>query len=85
MKKIIETTETFGLQYLLGSKILVLCANYFYVGDFVAMDETFIQLKSPSIVYETGPWDDNFYKDVQKLPNDVYLQISFIESYMLSK
>lgn len=69
----------------LGKKILVLCANYFYTGELINIYDHSIVLENASIVYETGPWENKQYKDVQKLGHKVYILISAIESFMEGK
>jgi len=86
MKKVIFEELNEGLESLLGEKVLLLCANYFYVGVLEGVNESCILLKDPAIVYETGPWTDKQYKDVQKLHVDkFYVQRSAIESFGISK
>ncbi len=81
----VEMVDGEGLTGLLGNKVLLLCMNYFYTGILEGVNETCVLLKDPSIVYETGPWTSDTYKDAQKLPNDLYVQKSAIESFCLSK
>ena len=82
MRKIVETTEECGFDALLGETVLLLCANYFYVGVLVGVNDTFVELKDPSIVYETGDWADAKYKDVQRLHTpSLCVQRAFIEAF----
>ena len=86
MKKVIETEENEGFESLLGDRILVMCANYFYSGMLVGVNDDFILLKDPSIVYETGKWSESGYSNAEKLHVDFWrVRIEFIESYGLSK
>lgn len=88
MEKVIEVTEAAGegLESILGEKILLFCLNYIYTGKLVGVNEFFVQLEEPAIVYETGPFSELGYKDAQKLHTNVwYVQRGAIESFGLSK
>jgi len=86
MKRIIETTENQGLDGLLGENVLLLCANYFYTGKLVGVNDTCVELENPSIVYETGPWTESTFKDIQRLHvTTFFVQRGAIESFGLSK
>ena len=67
MKRIVESSDVAGLDALLGEEVLLLCSNYFYAGKLVGVNDTFVELETPKIVYETGPWGERGYKDVQPL------------------
>jgi hypothetical protein len=85
MKKIVEEIEGEGLEKLLGQKVLLMCANYFYTGTLIGVNDTCVLIKDASIVYETGPWTDKLYKDFQKISDEWYVQRSFIESFGVGK
>lgn len=86
MKKIIEITDAAGLEALLGENVLLLCANYFYAGKLVGVNDSFVQLENPSIVYETGEWSSKSFKDAQPLHvKDWFVQTSAIESFGRAK
>ena len=86
MKRIIEDSEAVGLEALLGENVLLMCANYFYTGKLTGVNATRVELTDPAIVYETGPFTDKNYKDVQKFHAKVwYIQVAAIESYGVSK
>lgn len=86
MKQIIEVTEGVGLEGLLGENVLLICRAYFYVGKLTGVNDTFVELTDPSIVYETGAWSDKTYRDAQKLhASKFYIQRSAIESFGVSK
>lgn len=75
-----------GLESFLGKRILVMCAGYFYEGVLVGVGRTEVKLKDPTIVYETGPWNEAGYKDRQRLHADEwYVRRGLIESFGLSK
>lgn len=86
MKKLIEVTDGVGLDGLLGEKVLLICSAYFYTGKLSGVNETFVELEDPAIVYETGEWRDPKYTDVQALHTKKWnVQRASIESFGLSK
>ncbi len=86
MKKHVEVVEVEdeGLVSLLGETVTIFC-NYFYTGKLVGVNDTCILLENPSIIYETGDWSSATWSDSQKLPNDIYIQMSSIESFGVMK
>lgn len=85
MKTIVETTGE-GLEGLLGKRVLLMCAGYFYEGKLLGVNDTCVKLSDPGIVYETGAFSDKEYKDIQKLHTDSwYVSTGLIESFGLSK
>src|SRR5437667_10941063 len=80
--KIRVESEDEGLTALMGKKISLLCANYFYTGILAGVYETQVKLTVPSIGYETGAWDAAHYSDVQSLPTSaLYIRLSAVEAY----
>lgn len=75
-----------GFQKLLGKRVLVLCAAYFYEGILIAVNKDYIKLSDAGIVYDTGRWSEKKYSDLQKLHQEEwYLQTGLIESFGISK
>jgi hypothetical protein len=85
MKKIIETTCNIGLDSLLGEQVLLLCANYFYAGELIAVNDVVVELKDGGIVYETGEWSAKCWKDAQKVGGSIFVRTQSIEAYMRGK
>ncbi len=86
MKQIVEVTEGVGLESLLGEEVLIICSAYFYTGKLTGVNDTFVQLDNPSIVYETGKWDSRGYTDAQRLHvKRFFVQRQSIESFGASK
>lgn len=85
MKRLIADVENEGLLKLIGERITLFCANYIYTGKLVGVNETCVLLEDAAIVYETGALSDKSWKDAQKLPQNWYVQVSFIESFGLLK
>lgn len=85
MKKIVEDTQE-GLLSLLGERVLILTAGYFYEGKLVGVNDSCVKLSDPGIVYETGSFKESTYKDLQKLHADEwYVSTGLIESFGRSK
>ena len=74
-----------GLVSLLGKNVTLFCANYIYTGKLIGVNETFVKISSPKIVYETGAFDEKGWKDAQALPNDLYVMTGLIESFTILK
>lgn len=55
---------------LLGKEVYISCSSYAYVGTLIGVNDKFLEVENPSIVYETGPWMNKDWKDAQKLPTD---------------
>lgn len=83
MKVPVQVTEVEGegLLGLLTKTVTLFCGNYIYTGRLVGVNESCVKLEDASIVYETGDLKTKDWKDAQKLPNDWYVQIGFIESF----
>jgi hypothetical protein len=87
MKKLVSVTEVEGegLMGLMGQRITLFCLNYIYTGTLVGVNETCVKLDDPAIVYETGAFTDKYWKDAQKLPNSLYVQLACVESFCVLK
>ena len=86
MKKLVEEVEGEGLTKLLGQRVLLFCLNYTYEGKLIGVNETDVLLDDAGIVFETGPFNESAFKDLQKLPHPQhYIRTGAIESYGLSK
>ena len=77
--------ESEGFHALLEQRITVFCAVYIYTGKLVGVNSSFIKLEDASIVYETGSFNEKNWKDAQKLPNDLYIQLGMVESFGVLK
>ena len=88
MKVIQTVTEVSGegLEALMGKKVTLFCANYFYTGKLVGVNTTCVKLEDPAIVYETGSFSNKSYQDEQPLHcKEFYVQIGAIESFGVLK
>ena len=82
--KLVEVTNE-GLVSLIDQTVTLFCVNYFYTGKIVGVNDLFVKLTNASVVFETGPFNDKDWKDAQKLPNDIYVMLSAIESFTILK
>ena len=85
MKKLVEEVAGEGLESLLGERVTFFCVNYIYTGKLVGVNTDDVLLSEAAIVYETGSFDTDEWKDAQSLPHDVYIRTVSIESYMRLK
>jgi hypothetical protein len=81
----VQEIEATGLLSLIGKRVLLLCSNYFYEGFLEGVDDTEVLLTDAGIVYETGEWGSDSWKDRQSLPTNLFVKTQAIESYCLSK
>lgn len=88
MRQVVQVTEVDGegLESLMGKRVLLMCAGYFYEGKLIGVNSTFVKLEDPAVVYEIGLWDKKEYADIQKLHTKFwYVQTGLIESFGESK
>lgn len=87
MKKSIQVVEVEneGFLALMDKVITVFCMNYIYTGKLVGVNESCVLLEKPSIVYETGAFDQESWNDAQALPNELYIQLSSVEAFGVVK
>ena len=81
MRKIVQEVNGEGLDKLLGERVTLFCANYIYTGTLTGVNESCVLLTDAAIVYETGPFGENKWKDAQSLPHEWYVQREAIESF----
>jgi len=83
----IEVTEVEneGLVSLLGETITLFCAIYIYTGKLVVVNDKYVKLENPKIVYETGGFDTKTWKDAQALPYEIYVMTAMVESFGIVK
>lgn len=86
MKVLVTEDPTEGFEKLLGSRVTLLCTNYFYTGVLSGVNTTCVLLTNPSIVYETGKWAESVWALAEKLPtNALYVQRAAIEAFGVLK
>jgi hypothetical protein len=87
MKKIVNVQEVEGegLTALLGEKVILFCMNYFYAGTLIGVNSDCVLLEDGGIVYETGPFSDKAWKDLQLIPGPLYVRIAAIEAFAKGK
>lgn len=74
-----------GLRTLVGKRVTLFCVNYIYTGKLTGVNDSFVILTEPAIVFETGPLGTKKWKDAQNLPKDWYVQRNSIESFGVLK
>lgn len=85
MKEVVEV-ENEGLISLMGRRVLLMSAGYFYEGKLTGVNDTCVKLEDPHIVYSTGAFSDKKYSDIQKLHTGTwYVASGLIESFGVSK
>lgn len=84
MKRLVEDTDA-GLLTLMGERITLFCANYIYTGKLAGVNDDFVLLEDAAIVYETGAFDTPEWKDVQQLPDNLYIMLGAVESFGVVK
>jgi hypothetical protein len=87
MKKLVkvEEVEGEGLIGLMGEIVTLYCQIYIYTGKLVGVNESFILLENPAIVYDTGAYTNNKYADAQCLPKQIYIMKQSIEMFGIIK
>ena len=85
MKKIVEEVNGEGTDKLLGERVTLFCLNYIYTGKLSGVNDTCVLLTDAAIVYETGSFSEDGWKDAQELPHDWYVQTDAIESFGILK
>lgn len=83
MKKLVQVEEVAeeGLFALMGKRVTFFCVNYIYTGTLTGVNDTCVLLTDAAVVYETGPFTTKEWKDSQKLPNNLYIQLAAVESF----
>lgn len=86
IKVIEEVQGAVGLDSLLGEEVLLICSAYFYTGKLTGVNDSFVQLDGPAIVYETGSWNTQGYSNQEKLHTKrFFIQRQAIEAFGVSK
>lgn len=88
MKKLVnvEEVEGEGLVALMGEKVTLFCSAYIYTGKLIGVNDKYVLLEDGAIVYETGPFNEKSWKDVQSFPKKHwYVMTASIESFGVLK
>lgn len=79
--EVIESEEG-TLKSFLGKKILLMCANYFYTGTLLGVNETCVLLgDDAALVYDAGKPNADKFADVVPFGCQHSVQIAAIESF----
>lgn len=74
-----------GFLCLLEQRVTIFTMNYIYTGKLVGVNDSCVKLEDAYIVYETGEFSTKTWKDAQKLPSALYVQLSSVEAFTLLK
>lgn len=85
MKRIVEEKTEGEFDGMLGESIVLLCMNYIYTGIVKGVNSTHVELGEAKLVYETGNWDADDWKDAQQLPCLWRVRIDAVESWGAGK
>ena len=81
-RNVVRQREGEGLECLMGKEVTFFCINYIYAGKLVGVNADCVKLENPKIVYETGAFTSNSWKDAQALPKKYwYVAMQSIESF----
>ena len=75
--EVVETQEG-TLMSLLGQEVTFYTPTYIFAGILAGVNDECILIKTPKIVYETGPFNEKNWKDAQALPHQFSLMKSAI-------
>lgn len=81
MKRLVIDDGKHAMEQLIGERVTFFCMNYIYTGKLSGISETCVLLTEAAVVYETGGFMDEKWRDAQSLPHDWYVQLSAIESF----
>lgn len=86
MTKKIEVIEieNEGLPSLLGQRVLLMCANFYYEGILEGVNDICCLLSDAGMVYSTGDWAEKEWSVREQLPGNHYVMIHAIESFCKS-
>jgi len=85
MKVMVTEVENEGLEALMGKTVTLFCGVYIYTGKLMGVNDTCVKLENAGIVYETGPFNQKNWKDMQPLPDEWYVATQSIESFGILK
>ena len=84
MKMLIDDKSE-GLVSLIGQRVTFFAMNYIYTGKLVGVNTRDVKLEDAGIVYETGSFTESNWKDMQKLPQAIYIRLNSVEAYSVVK
>jgi hypothetical protein len=86
VKKLITDVENEGFEKLFGETVTLFCLNYFYNGKLIGVNDTCVLIESPKLIYETGKWTDDNWKNAQNMGiQELYVQKQAIEAFAVTK
>lgn len=86
MKILVKESENKeGLEGLMGQRVTLFCCRYIYTGKLVGVSDKEVKLSDGGIVYETGKFSEEQWKDYQPIGKDWFVKLDSIESYGIMK
>lgn len=87
MKRIVDVTKNeAGFESMLGEKIFLYCARYFYAGTLTGVNSDHIELSNAQIVFNAGEMTEKTYRVSERLPGDKWrVMIAAVESWGTAK
>ena len=74
------------IEELTGKVVTIFCGNFIYTGKLVSVVGGFAKLQDPSIVFETGSFEDVEWANAQRLPDEhFYINVAKCESFGVVK
>lgn len=84
VRELVEVEDA-GLVSLLGKRVILLCAAYFYDGTLEGVNDTCVELSDAHIVFNAGTWSDPGYETAESFRGgQLFVQVAAIESFGLS-
>ena len=85
MKKLAQVVdvENEGLVSMLGERVFLMCTTYFYSGNLVGVNDSFVKLDDCHLVYSTGEWSAKAWADAQRIGDGHYVILGAVESFRL--
>ena len=81
MRRVIETGEESGFEAMLGKSVYFICEIYIYAGTLSGVNDDHLEVTNPKIVYETGEWGADDWKDAQSIASPHRVMKDSIESW----
>lgn len=93
MKKLVTVTEPRTeiveedayLMSLMGQRVTFWCMNYIWTGKLIGVNNVNVLLEDAHLVFETGAFNTKDWKDAQKLPGEMAIQLSAVEAFGVVK
>ena len=68
---------------MMGERVFLMCAAYFYSGVLVGVNEQFVKLDDCHIVYDTGTLSAKEWTTAERIGDAHYVMVGAVESFRL--